>query len=97
MSALTIILIFPVKKVISYESGDKYAQTKHSFRVKTVQSSSKQICWSFLMWEENRGWTFSLEDELMIMDYYFGQKQQLKHPNNRFVYYKHAHFHFTRC
>ncbi len=60
-------------KVVSSESGEKHAQIKHHLQVKTVQNSSKQICW----WEDNRGWTFSVEKTL---DYelYFGQKQQFK-------------------
>ncbi len=38
---------FSSKNVISYESGEKYAQIKHSFQVKTVQSSSKQMLVGF--------------------------------------------------
>ncbi len=44
------------------ESGDKYSQIKHCLETKTVQTSSKQICWRILMWEDNRGflWTHIL-------------------------------------
>ncbi len=36
---LSIILLSPLKKVISSESGEKYAQIKHCLQVKTVQKT----------------------------------------------------------
>ncbi len=39
---------------VSSESREKYAKIKHR---------SKQMYWWILMWEDNRGWTFSLEEE----------------------------------
>ncbi len=71
--------------VILSESGEKSTVYKW-----------KQI----LMWEDNKGWTFSLEEE------YYGlwthilagsSGLKLKHINDGFVSYKHAAFHFTRC
>ncbi len=86
MSSLSIILLSPVKKVVLSESEEKYTQIK--LFLKTVQNSNKQLykCWWTLMWEDNRGWTFSLQEACVIMDYglwmdmdidqdYFGQKQ----------------------
>ncbi len=43
MSPLSIILLSPVK-VISPESGEKYAQIEHRLQAKTVHNSLKQIC-----------------------------------------------------
>ncbi len=34
-----------IEKVVSYESGEEYAQIKHCLQAKTVQKKSKQICW----------------------------------------------------
>ncbi len=45
--------------------GEKYAQIKNSLQAKTLQKDSKQICWCILMWEDNRRWTFSLEEKLL--------------------------------
>ncbi len=59
---------FFCEKVVSSESGEKYAQINYCLQVKTVQESSKQICWWILMWEENRGITFLVEVLLWIMD-----------------------------
>ncbi len=42
------------------------------------------------MWEDNRGWTFQLEEELLWI------MVKLKRLDNGFVYYKHAVFQFTR-
>ncbi len=36
--------------LVSSESEEKYAQIKHRLKVKTVQNSSKQVCWWYLMW-----------------------------------------------
>ncbi len=33
------------ENIISSESGEKYAQIKHSLQALTVQISAKQICW----------------------------------------------------
>ncbi len=63
-------IAFSSEKVILSESGE-YAQIKHCLQVKTVLN---KICWWILMWEDNRGWTFSLEEELWIMGLYFGQR-----------------------
>ncbi len=69
MSPLIYNIASSSKKVISSE------QIKHCLQVKRVQNSSKQICWWILMGENNRGWTFSLEEALLwIMDSYFHQK-----------------------
>ncbi len=37
-------IAFSIKKVVSSESGEKYAQIKHHLQEKTVQNSSKKIC-----------------------------------------------------
>ncbi len=31
----------------------------------TSQNTSKQLCWWILMWEDNEGWTVSLEEALL--------------------------------
>ncbi len=36
------------ENIISSESGEKYAQIKHSLQALTVQISAKQICWWIL-------------------------------------------------
>ncbi len=53
------IHVFSSEKVVSSESGEKYADIKHYLQAKTAQNSSKQICWWILMSEDNREWTFS--------------------------------------
>ncbi len=50
--------VFVRNKYISSASEEKHAVYKHCLEAKVVQSSSKQIRWSILMWEDNRGWTF---------------------------------------
>ncbi len=40
---------------------------KHRLQTKTVQNSSKQICWWILMWDDKRRWTFS--GGSLIIDY----------------------------
>ncbi len=37
-------LAFSSEKVISSESGEKYAQIKHYLQEKTLQNHAKQIC-----------------------------------------------------
>ncbi len=62
---------FSSEKVISPESGEKSAQIKHCLQAKTALNKYVWI----LMWEDNKGSTFSLQEELLwIMDSYFGQK-----------------------
>ncbi len=43
-----------MEKVVSSESGDKYAKIKHRLQVKTVQNGSKQVFLWILMGEDNR-------------------------------------------
>ncbi len=57
---------------VSSESEEKYAQIKLRLQVKTVQNCSKQI----LMWENNRGLTFSTGGSIMYS--YFVQKWRFK-------------------
>ncbi len=60
--------------------------------MKTVWNSSKQTCWCILMWKDNRGWTFSLEEALLwITDLYLSRRNSLnlKCCNDGFVSYKH--------
>jgi len=40
---------FSSEKVLSPESENKYIQTNHRLQAKTVQNSSKHICWWILM------------------------------------------------
>ncbi len=47
-------IAFSNEQIISPESGER-----------NNQNSSKQICWWILMKEDYRGWTFSLEEELL--------------------------------
>ncbi len=58
-------IAFSSEYVFLSESGGKYAQIKHRLEVKTVLNSSKQICLWMLMCEDNRGYTFSLEEALL--------------------------------
>ncbi len=53
-------IAFSGENVILSESGEKYAQIKQE---RTVQNCSRQI-W-IMMWEDNREWTFSLEEALL--------------------------------
>ncbi len=55
-------IAYSSEKVISSESGEKYAQIKHCFQAKNC---FKQIYWWILMRESNRGRTFSLEEALL--------------------------------
>ncbi len=73
-------IAFSSEKVISSESGEKYAQIKQCSQAKIVQNSSKQICW-------DRLWTTKLarSDNLKV-----------KHLYDGFSSYKHAAFHFTQ-
>ncbi len=41
-------IAFSSEKVVSSESGEKYAQIKHRLQVKTVHTSSKQI-WRWIL------------------------------------------------
>ncbi len=53
-----------MKKIIWSESGEKSAQLKRHLQMKAL----KELCY-----EDNRGWTFSLDEALLwIMDSYFG-------------------------
>ncbi len=64
--------VFSREKVVSSESGEKYAQIKQCFFLFIFFFQMKH--W-ILMWEDNRGWAFSPEDVLLlIMELYFGQK-----------------------
>ncbi len=66
---------FSSEKVLSPESENKYIQTNHRLQAKTVQNSSKHICWWILMWEDKNGCTFLLEEALLwSIHSYFGQK-----------------------
>ncbi len=86
--SFVIVIPFSSEKVVLSESGEKYTQIKHCLQVKTVQNSTKQICKWILMWEDNRWWTFSLEEVLLwFMDSYFGQKQLFKPPPLALVYH----------
>ncbi len=75
---LTLIWIYidsSCEKIISFESGKRSAQIKNSLQAKTVLN--KYV--GNLRWEDNRGWTFSLEEALLwIMDLYFVQKWRFK-------------------
>ncbi len=67
------------EKVIWSESGGEIGTDQAPF---TSQISSKQICGWILMWQNNRRWTFSLEEVLLwIMDLYFSWKQQFEVKN----------------
>ncbi len=48
-------IAFSCEKVVLSESGEKYAQIKHSLQVKTVQNCSKQMCWWILFVLDVRG------------------------------------------
>ncbi len=62
---------FSSEKVISSESGEKYAQIKHRLEAKTVQNKHVGGFW----YER----AFSLDKTLLwIMDSYFSQKQWFK-------------------
>ncbi len=62
-------IAFSTEKVISFESGEKWAQVKHCLQAN--YNCSKHICWRVLIWEDNREWTLSLKEVLLwIMDSY---------------------------
>ncbi len=49
--------------------GREICTDQYCLQAKTVQNHSKQICWKILVWEDNRGWTFSLDEAILyIMD-----------------------------
>ncbi len=56
---------FSSEKVIWSKSGEKYAQIKHCLCANTLQNSSKQICQQMLLWVDNRGWAFSLDEAFL--------------------------------
>ncbi len=63
----------PLKKVVSSESGEKYAQIKHHLQVKQSRTALYNMSVDFII---NREWTFSLEEALLcIIDSYFRQRQ----------------------
>ncbi len=61
---------FSSEKVVSPESGEKYAQIKHHLQSKTVLNT---VCWWIWMREDNRGWDFSSGGSV-IMDQWFKVK-----------------------
>ncbi len=76
-------IVFSNEKVISSESGEKYAQI-------TIykKNSSKQMGRGILMWEDNRRWTFLLEEALLwIKDWHFGQKREFDVKMPWWIYY----------
>ncbi len=88
-------IIHNIVKVVSSESGEKYAQIKHRLQAKTVQNCFTQICWVILMWEDIRGWTFSLKEalyELWTCILIRSDGLKLKCLNEGFVSYKHSFF-----
>ncbi len=78
MSLLTIILLSAVNSSSCVNQERNMHRSSTVYKQKIVQNSSKQICWWILMREDNRGWTFSLEEVLLWIMEYFGQKQGLK-------------------
>ncbi len=62
----------------------------------TFKNSPKLYIY-FFMWEDNRGWTFSLEETLLRTHILARSSSlKLKHHNYGFDSYKHAAFHFAR-
>ncbi len=82
---LSIILLFPVEKIILSESGEKYAQIKHYLQVKTVQN-----CGSDLMCEDNRDGLFHW------MMHYYGLSTRILARSYISVSCTHPAFLFTR-
>ncbi len=83
----SILLLHPMKKIVSNESGEQSAMIKHCSRAKTVQNISKQTCWWILMSEDNGGLNFKLEGGLLwIMAK--SNCLKLKHFNDGLVSYR---------
>ncbi len=76
MIPLCIIVLFPVKEVVSSESGEKYAQIKYHLQAKTALNKYFSGVW----YEKTTGHgLFSQEEALLwIIDSNFVQKQQFK-------------------
>ncbi len=77
----------------SSESEELYAQIKHCLQAETVQNRSKQLDLSISMWEDNRRWTFSLEEVLVIhrMTRILARRSKIKWS------IEHTAFGFKRC
>ncbi len=78
MRLLTIILLSAVKCSSCVIQERNMHRSSTVYKQKIVQNSSKQICWWILMQEDNKGWTFSLDEVLLWIMEYFGRKQGLK-------------------
>ncbi len=82
-----MILLYPVKKIVSSELGEKYTQIKHHLQDKTTQTVINEYVIAFLMREDNRGINFFTVGSV-IMDYGLLTRRdslKLKHLNDRFV------------
>ncbi len=70
---------FSSAQVVFYLNHERTNQAQF-----TTTNSSKEMCRRVLMCEDNRGWTFSLEEALLSKrNLYFGQKKWFKgivHP-----------------
>ncbi len=87
-----IILLYPVK-VVSSESGEKYAQIKDCLQVKTV----KHILLDFEV-RRQQMMVFFTGGSVMHYSILAGiDSLKLKHLNDGLVSYKQAAFDFTRC
>ncbi len=69
-------IVFSSEKVVSSESGEKYALIKHCLQMKTVLNKCiYDMRFKILMREDNRRFTFSLEEALLwIVDSYLRQR-----------------------
>ncbi len=80
---LNVFWMFAGSRLLLPESIMCVTYTLFTVQTKTVQSSSRQICRWILMWDDNRGWTFSLEEAFNYG--YFGQKWQFKVKTNLMI------------
>ncbi len=87
-------LAFSNEKIVSSESEEQYAQTKHSLETKPFVNSCKQIWWWILMWQDND--ILLVEVLWWIMDWYFGQKQQFKVKKSWWICFLYTDFQVTR-
>ncbi len=89
-------IAYSSEKVISSESGEKYAQIC-AYEIRALFTSENQLVDidGILIWEDNRGRTISLK-EVLLWSWILARSNvlKLKHINDGFGSYKHTAFHF---
>ncbi len=82
----SIILLSLVNK----SSHLKYAQIKYHLQAETVRNCSKQICWWILECDFLTGGVVFMDLLVWTCILPRSDSLKLKHPNDGFIYYKHA-------